>query len=136
MPWSEWCTTLADCHVERGHHELCSQVFGHRPADDSAAERIVHHRQIQEPSPRRDVADVGNPEAVGSISTETPLDQVRRRPRFGIARRRGDPLPAAHTPKTLRLHQPRHAFRADPNALIAQIRMDVRRAVCTPERAW
>src|SRR6267378_2034676 len=55
---------LPERHVERGEHELGSQVLSHAPADDSATVGIEDHRQVQEPGPRRDVGNVGDPELV------------------------------------------------------------------------
>ena len=79
---------LSQRHVERVQHELGAQVVRHRPADDPSAPRIDHHRQIQEPRPRRHVRDVRHPELVGTRCSEVALNEVRGRTRVAIPSRR------------------------------------------------
>ncbi len=56
-----------DRHVERFEHQFRAQVIGHSPTDDAPAVSIEHDREIQEPGPRRDVGDVGNPKLIGPL---------------------------------------------------------------------
>src|SRR5271163_1870184 len=44
-------TALADGHVERLEYQFRTEMGGHGPTDDSAAERVEHHRQIKKAGP-------------------------------------------------------------------------------------
>jgi len=46
---------LPQRQVERLQHRFGAQMGFHRPADDSAAESVEHHRQVKKPGPGRDV---------------------------------------------------------------------------------
>ncbi len=76
---------LTEGHVERVQDEAGAQVAGHRPIDNGPAEGVEHDGVIEEPRPGRDVGDIGNPQPVGCIRGELPLDQVRRRPGAAVA---------------------------------------------------
>ena len=65
---------LPDGHVQRVEDELRAQVRRHGPADHSAAPRIEHDGQVEEPCGSRDIRDVGDPELVGSVGREVPFD--------------------------------------------------------------
>ena len=54
----------------------------------TAAGRIDHDRQIQEPGPRRHVRDVRHPELVGTRCSEVTLNEIRGRTRVAIPSRR------------------------------------------------
>src|SRR5713101_3780777 len=47
---------LPQRQVERLQHRFGAQMGFHRPADDSAAESVEHHRQVKKPGPGRDVS--------------------------------------------------------------------------------
>ena len=96
-PWSEWWTTpvgfrLATAMSSARQHELGSEVPGHRPADDAAAEYVEDDGEVEEAGASRDVGDVRDPERVGPVGCEVALDEVgprRRHPAGG--RRRATP---------------------------------------------
>jgi len=76
---------LPNGHVERVEHELGLQMGGHRPAHDPAAADIEDDREIEESGPGGDVGDIRDPELVGALGPEGPLDQIGRRRGGGIA---------------------------------------------------
>ena len=78
-------TAAVERHVERVKHELCAQMIGHRPTDDTAAVHIQHDSEKQKAAPRRDVGDIRNPELVRSAGCEVAINQVRRWPRITIS---------------------------------------------------
>ncbi len=94
---------LEQRHVEGLEDELGPQMGLHRPADDSAAPRVQHDREIEEARPRRDVGDVSDPETIRSRDDEVAGNQVRRGSRVTIAHCRERPL------------SPRHALQATPS---------------------
>jgi hypothetical protein len=65
---------LPNGHVERVEHELGLQVGGHGPAHDPAAADIEDDREIEESRPRGDVGDIGDPELIGALRPERPLN--------------------------------------------------------------
>ena len=121
--------TLPEGHGERVEDEPAAQVGGHRPADDPAAERIEHHREIEEAGPGRDVGDVRHPEAVGLLSNKVALDQIGRRAGARPARCRAHPQAPADAGKAGRTHEAGDALAADTPSLGAQLGMHARRPV-------
>src|SRR6266849_2465403 len=120
---------LPERHVERGEHELGSQVLSHAPADDSATVGIEDHRQVQEPGPRRDVSNVGDPELVRGICTELPLHEIGGRLCITIAHGRRHPSLEACALQPLGLHETSYTLFTDTDACFAQIHVDVGRTV-------
>src|SRR5229473_2717307 len=82
---------LPQRQVERLEHQFGAQVGFHRPADDSAAESVEHHRQVKKPGSGRDVSYVGDPQSIGRRGDEVAFDQVGCRPRAALSHR-GRPL--------------------------------------------
>src|SRR5712691_10059159 len=120
---------LPERHVERREHEFGSQVLSHAPADDSATEGIEDHRQVEEPGPRRDVGNVGDPELVRGICTELPLHEIGGRLCITIAHGRGDPFSETRTLQSFGLHEASHTLLAHADACFTQIHVDIGRAV-------
>ena len=69
-------SAIPDGHVEGVHHQLGSEVVGHRPANHPAAEDIQDHGQVQPARPGRDVGDVRGPHPIRCRRREPPPDQV------------------------------------------------------------
>src|SRR2546425_656877 len=78
---------LVHGHRQRVEDELRAEVGGHGPADHTAAPGIEHDGEIQEAGPRRDVGDVGHPEAIGAGDGEGALDKIWGRPGGRVAAR-------------------------------------------------
>jgi hypothetical protein len=107
-------------------------VRGHAPADDPAAEQILHGGHIQPALPGLDLLDVRTPRAIGCVGPEVAADEVTE----GLHAVHADRAAlAATTPegalKARGAHQPRDALLADPDALTGQHRMHARAAVAT-----
>lgn len=68
--------TGPDGVLEGIQRQIGAQRAGHSPADDAAGEQIHHEGDIDEPGPRRDVRDVGNPPLVRGPSREVTLEPV------------------------------------------------------------
>ena len=89
--------SLPERHVERIWHQLGAQMGLHRPADNPAAERVENHGQVEEAGPGRDVGYIGDPQAIGRGGREVAFDQIRRRPRPGVALGGDYPTAPAHS---------------------------------------
>src|SRR5271165_2121944 len=124
-----------DRHVERFQNEFGAQMIGHRPADDAPAVSVKHDREIQEACPGRDVGDVGNPELVGPLGGELPIDEIGRWPCIAIAnrcRRRFAPRSSVNTTFS---HQPRNTLSGYRNTFIAKVRMNAWTTIRRPRFA-
>jgi hypothetical protein len=56
--------------------KLLAHVRLHRPADDPAAEQVLHRREVQPPLTGADLLDVRAPDAVGSLGAEVAADEI------------------------------------------------------------
>ena len=99
-------------HSQGVQDQLCLEIVGHRPADHSAAKRIYDDRQEEEPSPGRDIGDVGHPQTIRGIRREVSPDQTRCRRSLGPSDRRTHSLAPAHPRQACRMHQTGHALAA------------------------
>ena len=70
---------LPEGQVKRLQYELGAQMGLPRPADDSAAESVAYHRQVEKPGPSRDIGDIGYPPSIGRRGDEVAFDQTGRR---------------------------------------------------------
>ena len=68
---------LAKRHVERLKNQFGTQMGGHGPADNTPAEGVEHHRQVEKARPGRDVSNVGHPYGVGRRANEMAMEQIR-----------------------------------------------------------
>ena len=73
-------SALGQGHVQGVCDQFASQMVGHGPADDAAAEGVYHHREIEEARMGRHIGDIGYPQPVSDWRGEVPIDQVRRLP--------------------------------------------------------
>ena len=46
----------------------------HRPSNNTAAPNIEHDSEVQKAAPGRDVRDVSDPQLVGTVGLELPVD--------------------------------------------------------------
>ena len=69
-------SALRERHVEGTEHQLGPQVRLQGPADDASRPDIEHAGEVEQAGPRRDVGDVGDPEAVrprgGELAGDRP----------------------------------------------------------------
>ena len=100
---------LPERHVEGVEHHLHVQGGRHRPADDPAAERIEHDRQIEEAAPRWNIRDIGHLQPIGLIRGEIAVDEIGRLAR-PIPHGRDGALATAHADQTSVQHQPGNPF--------------------------
>jgi hypothetical protein len=66
-------------HPERVDDELLAHVSGHRPADDPAAEQVLHRGEVQPALPGADLLDVGRPHEVRRLRPEVPAHEIGER---------------------------------------------------------
>ena len=116
---------LPERHVEGVEHHLHVQGGRHRPADDPAAERIEHNRQIEEAAPRWNIRDIGHPQPIGLIRGEIAVDEIGRLAR-PIPHGRDGALATAHADQTSVQHQPSNTFATDTNAGFRKINLETR----------
>jgi hypothetical protein len=117
-------------HLERSDDELGAHVLGHRPADDPAAEEVLHRGQVQPALTGVDLLDVGRPHAVRSLGTELTADEVTE----GLHALDTDraALAAAALVGSLKArqrHEPRDALLTHADALAAQHGVHPRAAI-------
>src|SRR5450755_376387 len=106
-------SSLANGHVERFEYQFRTERGGHGPADDPAAERVEHHRQVKKAGPGRDVSDIGNPQTVRRRCKEVAFDQIGRWPSVLITHGRNHPFAAAYASQACGVHQARDPLTSD-----------------------
>ena len=89
-------------------------------------------RQVEEADQRRDVGDVGDPQAIRRVRREVALDPLRGRPGLYISARRARPAAPAHPRNARRAHHPRDPLAADRDAGLGQFSVNPRRTVRSP----
>src|SRR5438093_7015966 len=104
-------------HLERVEHEVGAHVRRELPADDHPTVGGDHEREVDEPLPAAQVAQVGDPELVRTRGAEVALDEVGppQRLRIGL---RGPPRLATplRTDDPVGAHQPLHPAARHPLA--------------------
>src|SRR5207247_6620060 len=94
-----------------------------------AGSGIEHDGQEQEPRPRRDVRDIGDPQTVRTLGRERALDEIRSRSRVPITHGRLPPLAAAYACQARRSHQAGHALATNVDPFSGELGMDPRRPI-------
>lgn len=103
-----------------------------RPAHDSPAEHIHHHRQVEKTRPGGHVHDVRHPQLIRSLGYKRPIHQIRCRTSPRITPRCHATLAAGHSHYARRLHQPCHPLAVHPPTLVAQLSVNHGRVVSLP----
>src|SRR5690606_32210787 len=118
--------TLFNGHLQRIQDELCTQVGGHRPADDLAAPGIEHDSQVQEPGPGGDIGNVRDPQFVRAGGGEVSLDQVGNGLCFGFRASLGGVwgFATANTLQIFGSHQASHTLASYVHSLVCQFGMN------------
>jgi hypothetical protein len=122
---------LLNGHLQSLQDQLCAQVGRHGPADDPTAPGIDYNGQVQEPSPRSDVRNVGYPEFIRAAGREVTLDQIGGW--LCLWSSLGGPRHFAPT-NTLQIggaHQARHPLASHMPALFHQFGVDARGTIGT-----
>src|SRR5256714_15094211 len=65
-----------ECHGEGGNGEFGAHMLAHRPADDLASEQVEDHGQVEPTFAGRDVGDIRQPDLIGPVGYEIPIQQV------------------------------------------------------------
>ena len=89
-----------------------------KPADDPSRPHIEHDGEIEKPGPRREIGDVGHPEAVRALSRKVTVDVIEGPVRRGITDGRRHKATRMQPPEARRPHQPSHSFFADAAVVI------------------
>jgi hypothetical protein len=71
-------TAPGERHAQRVEQEAGAHVGGKLPAHEPAAEDVDHETQGDDALPAAQVAEVRDPELVGSGCLEAPLDEIRQ----------------------------------------------------------
>src|SRR2546423_8265338 len=69
-------TASLECHGEGGNGEFSAHMLAHRPADDLASEQVEDHGQVEPTFAGRDVGDIRQPDLIGPVGCEIPIQQV------------------------------------------------------------
>src|SRR5699024_7035142 len=67
---------LPQCDPQRSHHQVGARAGAGVPAHDPLGEHVHDERDIDEPRPRPDIREIGDPDQVGSRSREVTIQQV------------------------------------------------------------
>ena len=87
---------LCNGHLQSVQNQLRTQMIGHGPADDPAAESVKHDAEVEEARTSRHVGDIRYPETVRGSGGKVTVDQVGSRARLSIPPRRdGATVPMA-----------------------------------------
>src|SRR5256885_15469276 len=65
-----------ECHGEGGNGEFGAHMLAHRSADDLASEQVEDHGQVEPTFAGRDVGDIRQPDLIGPVGYEIPIQQV------------------------------------------------------------
>ena len=96
----------------------------------SSRPHVEHDGEIEKPSPRWDIRDVDDPEAVRPLRHKLAIDLIDGPVRGRIADGGRDEATRVQASQARRPHQPRHTFLPDPMVvLIGQLRVNTRRPV-------
>jgi hypothetical protein len=120
-----------DGHLKRVDDELMAHVAVHRPADDPAAEEILHGSEVQPALTGTDLLDVRRPHAIRRVGSKVTADEVTERLDALHAHRATLAAPLERALQARRAHQPGDALLADRDALTRQHRVHARAAVAT-----
>jgi hypothetical protein len=101
-------------HLKLRDDELGATWRSIGPADDPAAEEVLHRREVQPPLTGLDLLDVRAPHAVRGIGREVAADEVTERIN-ALGRAAHAPAPPVGALQTRTAHQPRHALLAHTN---------------------
>jgi hypothetical protein len=105
-------------HLERVDHERGAHVGGHRPADDQPGVGVLDGGEVEPALAGAQVGDVSDPQHVGSVGVELPLDKIGgwRDPRDPDCRL--EPLARPDAGDTGGFHQPGDPLAADPDPVL------------------
>ena len=87
-------------------HEVCVHGTALAPTHDAAAEHVNDEGDIDPALPGRDVGEVRDPQLIGAISPELPVDAIKRAWRLGVHDGGALRLASAHALQALQSHQP------------------------------
>src|SRR5881392_241430 len=116
-----------ECHGEGGNGEFGAQMLAHRPADDLASEQVEDHGQVEPTFAGRDVGDIRQPDLIGPVGCEIPIQQVGGYRQGMLAVGRAYAIAAWRvSPDAVLAHQPLDPLAADGLALGTQLGMNTR----------
>ena len=78
----------------------------HLPADDAPGKHVDDEGDVGKALPGRDVGEVRDPQLIGAISPELPVDAIKRAWRLGVHDGGALRLASAHALQALQSHQP------------------------------
>lgn len=112
--------TLCDGHLQGVQDQFRTQVVGHRPSDNPAAEGVEHDGEIEETGSRGNVGNIGHPEPVRGFGHEVAVDEVGSWAHLLISPRRDGAAASVAGPNETGLaHQPGDALARVPFPLLA-----------------
>lgn len=98
--------------------ELGARAGAHRPGDELAVEAVEDWREVALAARKAELGDVGEPEHVGGVGVEVPLDEVGRSIRCLSRVRAVFPcLLEVDDPAALFCHQPSHDLLGDDHGV-------------------
>ncbi len=121
---------LGDGHVQRREYEIRRHLLADRPAHHTPAPYIEHDGEEDEAGPGGHVGHVGHPQLIRARGGERALDQIRRRPLFGITPGRHHETAASTDATEARsAHQAGDPLASNARTFITQLGMNVGTAV-------
>jgi hypothetical protein len=108
-------------------------VLAHRPADHFSGEPIEDHGQVQPTLTGRDVGDIRQPDLIGLLGREIPIQQIGGNRQGMLAVGGAHAIAARHvSPDAMPAHDPLDPLAADAVARGAQLGIKTGRPIPAP----
>jgi hypothetical protein len=114
---------------QRVENEFRVHRARHAPADDAAGKHVDHESDVDEPTPRRDEREIGDPQLIRTRRGELPVDAIERTLGMLVRDRRPSALPA-HYSASQRPCISRSTVQRPPQCLVEQGISVLLRALC------
>jgi len=93
------------CLLQRVEHEVCLHGTALAPTHDATAEHVNDEGHIDPALPGRDVGEVRDPQLIGSLSPELPVDAIKWAWRLRVSNGGALRLAPTHPLQALLAHQ-------------------------------
>jgi len=116
------------CLLQRVEHEVCLHGTALAPTHDATAEHVNDEGHIDPALPGRDVGEVRDPQLIGALSPELPVDAIQWARHFGVSHGGALRFTPAHTLQALQAHQPLDGAARHADTFPVELKPDL---VCT-----
>ena len=93
------------CLLQRIEHEVRVHGTADAPAHDASGKHVDNEGDVQPALPGRDIGEVRDPQLIGTLSLELPIDPIQRASCFAVADRGAHHLATHDTAQALTPHE-------------------------------